>query len=185
MHLKHGMVCVNATVCLFSRAECQKCHGRPGSTRSAYSNFIVLSRLTSLSGLQSFNLMRSAGCLSDQPTNSYCFVEAAHSTNPSDLFYYQLPLGISLPNNTTPSCSSCAKSLLSLYAQALQSASKGTLADLQKTYLSGEEVAVAQCGAGYAEASAVTGGAVGRQIWHAGVSLTAILLTWVVLLLAP
>jgi len=137
--------------------------------------------MQALQGLQSFNLMRSAGCLQDQSTNAYCFVEAAHSTNPSDLFFYQLPLGISLPNNTTPSCSTCAKSLLAIYSQALQSAPKGTLADLQKTYLSGEEVAVAQCGAGYAQASAITGGALGRQTWHAGVSLTAILLTWVVL----
>jgi hypothetical protein len=131
--------------------------------------------------------MHSAGCLPDQATNTYCYVEAAHSTNPSDLYFFQLPIGIPLPNNTTPSCSSCTKSLLGLYAQALENAPQGTLADLEKTYASGEQVAVGQCGSGYAQASATTGGALGRATWNTAVSLslTAILLTWVVLSLAP
>jgi len=137
-----------------------------------------------LQGLQAFDLMRTAGCLPDQTTNTYCFVEAAHSSNPADLYFYQLPIGISLPNGTTPSCSSCAKSLLALYSQALQNATKGTLDDLQKTYASGATLADKQCGAGYAQASA-TGGALGRETWSAAVSMTAILLTWVVLLSVP
>ena len=128
--------------------------------------------------------MRNAGCLPDQTTNSYCFVEAAHSTNPSDLYFYQLPIGISFPNNTTPSCSSCTKSLLGLYAQALGSASAGTLTDLQKSYPSGEKVAVAQCGAGYAQ-SLVSGSVLSRDTWSAALSLTAILLAPVMLWLVP
>jgi len=134
-----------------------------------------------LQGLQSFNLMRNAGCLPDQTTNAYCFVEAAHSSNPSDLYYYQLPSGIAFPNNTSPSCSSCTKSLLGLYSQALQNASKGSLTDLQSTYKSGEQVAVAQCGEAYAQVTATTGGALGRGMCNAFVGLTALLLTWVVL----
>jgi len=113
-----------------------------------------------LQGLEAFDLMRSAGCLPDQITNSYCFVEAAHSTDPSDLYFYQLPIGIPLPNSTTPSCSSCTKSLMGLYSQALESAPKGSLADLRTTYNSAQASAVAQCGSGYAQATMITSGAI-------------------------
>jgi len=134
-----------------------------------------------LQALQAFNMMYTAGCLPDQSSNAYCFVDAAHATNPSDLYFFQLPMGISLPNNTTPSCSSCTKSLMALYAQSLENAPKGTLTYLEKTYPSGQKVAVAQCGASYAQALAVTGSAVGRQTWSFAVGLPAILLTWVML----
>ena len=140
-----------------------------------------LSQLKIPSALQAFNMMYTAGCLPDQSSNAYCFVDAAHATNPSDLYFFQLPMGISLPNNTTPSCSSCTKSLMALYAQSLENAPKGTLTYLEKTYPSGQKVAVAQCGASYAQALAVTGNAVGRQTWSFAVGLPAILLTWVML----
>jgi hypothetical protein len=117
-----------------------------------------LMAVTTLQSLQAFDLMRTAGCLPDQVTNSYCYVEAAHSTDPSDLYFYQLPIGIPLPNNTTPSCSSCTKSLMGLYVQALESAPKGTLADLQSTYASAQLLAVAQCGSGYAQSTVKTSG---------------------------
>jgi hypothetical protein len=129
--------------------------------------------------------MRTAGCLPDQTSNAYCYVEAAHSPNPSDLYFYQLPMGIALPPNTTPSCSSCTKSLLALYAQTLENAPKGTLTDLQKTYSSGERVAVAQCGASYAQALATANGAAGRGTLSTGASLMAVLLAWVMLSLVP
>lgn len=109
-------------------------------------------------GLQAFDLMRTAGCLPDQVTDSYCYVEAAHSTDPSDLYFYQLPNGIPLPNNTTPSCSSCTKSLMGLYVQALENTPKDTLADLQSTYARAQLLAVAQCGSGYAQSAVKTSG---------------------------
>jgi hypothetical protein len=122
--------------------------------------------------------MRTAGCLPDQATNAYCYVEAAHSTDPSDLYYYQLPIGIPLPKSTVPSCSGCTKSLLALYSQALQNAAPGTLSNLQNTYASGANLAVAKCGAGYAQASATGGGVLGREARSAAVSLIAMFLTW-------
>lgn len=139
---------------------------------------------TIYSGLQAFDLMRSAGCLPDQITDSYCYVEAAHSTDPSDLYFYQLPIGLPLPNNTTPSCSSCTKSLMNLYVQALESAPKGTLAYLQSTYQSAQALAVAQCGSGYAQSVVKISGAaasartLGRFV---GISFTTI--SWVLVLI--
>jgi len=134
-----------------------------------------------LQGLQAYDLMRTAGCLADQVTNSYCYVEAAHSSDPSDLYFYELPIGIPLPNKTTPSCSSCGKSLMGLYAQAVESAPEGTLADLKSTYGKAQALAVAQCGSGYAQSTSATSGAVAaRQIFSIGVlSLATIPWIWV------
>ncbi|EIN08372.1 hypothetical protein PUNSTDRAFT_134758 [Punctularia strigosozonata HHB-11173 SS5] len=72
-----------------------------------------------LKGLLAFPVMRQAGCLADQTTNTYCYLEAVRNTNPSDVFYYQLPLGLAVPNNTKPTCSACTKSLMSLFDAAL------------------------------------------------------------------
>lgn len=115
--------------------------------------------LNTLQGLQAFPLMLTAGCLADQVTNTYCYVEAAHAASPADLFFYQLPQGLPLPNGTQPSCSSCVKSLMAAYATALEGDSEG-LGDLRSVYGAAEQKAVAQCGAGYAQSTAsVAGGA--------------------------
>ena len=128
--------------------------------------------------------MRDASCLTDQVTNAYCFVEAAQSSNPADLYFYQLPIGIPLPNTTTATCSSCTKSLMGLYAQALGKAQKGTLTDLQSTYSSAEHLAVGQCGSGYAVIATVTSGA-GMNIGSLWVGFVAVLFSWALLSRSP
>lgn len=37
-----------------------------------------------------YNIMRQAGCTKDATMQRYCFVEAAATTDPSSLYYYQL-----------------------------------------------------------------------------------------------
>jgi hypothetical protein len=71
-------------------------------------------------GFQLYEPMRQAGCLVDNSTNSYCFLEAVASASPSDLYFYQLPYGDLLPNNTVPSCSSCIKAVLAIYGQVVE-----------------------------------------------------------------
>jgi hypothetical protein len=95
--------------------------------------------------------MAKTGCLPDPATNSYCVVEAVFNTNPSDLYFYQLPLGTSLPNSTSPSCSACTKTMMGYYASALQNETKGTLTGLEDTYAAAANLAVAKCGQGYAQ----------------------------------
>lgn len=161
MSHNHGLVRIDITKCVLDRIGRTERHGNGHFTRYTAFNIGAPHFLRSIihSGLQAFDLMYNAGCLPDQVTDSYCYVEAAHSTDPSDLYFYQLPIGIPLPNNTSPSCSSCTKSLMSLYAQALESAPKDTLADLISTYESAQILAVAQCGTGYAQSVAKTSGA--------------------------
>ena len=107
-------------------------------------------------GLQAYSLMRDAACLVDQSTNAYCYVSATHNPNPSDLYFYQLPLGISLPSTTEPSCSACTKSLMQLFSLA------NNVTALEGTYGGAAAVADGTCGEGYVKQTlAGSGGARG------------------------
>lgn len=112
------------------------------SSDLANKNAMVVSLLN---GLQSYALLRNAACLPDPSTNTYCYIEAVHNTNPSDLFFYQLPLGKGLPSDITPSCSACTKSVMGLFSQAQN------LTALSSTYGPAAKIAVSQCGQGYVE----------------------------------
>jgi hypothetical protein len=72
-----------------------------------------------LIGFQLYEPMRQAGCLINNSTNSYCFLEAVANSTPSDLYFYQLPYGNLLPNGTVPSCSSCIQNVLSIYGHVV------------------------------------------------------------------
>ncbi|KAJ7185698.1 hypothetical protein C8R46DRAFT_937293 [Mycena filopes] len=101
--------------------------------------------------LNAFDLMRSAGCLADPTTNTYCYLDAVRNSNPSDTYFYSIPLGISMPNNTIASCSACTKSLMTLYYGALNNDSMSAgLSGLHETYASAAKIAVADCGTAYA-----------------------------------
>jgi len=109
--------------------------------------------------------MRTAACLANQRTSSYCFVDAvaaAFNGVPSDIYFYQLPLGTSLPGTKTQqgikmtaTCSTCVRSLMDLYSQYLPRASGGGGLDngtellIQRTYGDASAFVGKQCGTGY------------------------------------
>ena len=99
-----------------------------------------------LTGLQAYVSMRASACLVNQVSGAYCFVESVHSANPSDFFYYGIPLGTPVPNTTgsQPSCDACTQSVMRLYVQAITS-----VPALEETYPSAAQMANKQCGAGY------------------------------------
>ncbi|KAJ7152253.1 hypothetical protein C8R43DRAFT_1003906 [Mycena crocata] len=101
--------------------------------------------------LNAFGLMRSAGCLVDPSTDTYCYLDAVRNSNPSDTYFYSVPLGFTIPNNTIASCSACTKSLMTLYYGALSNSTLSSgLTGLQKSYDSAAKIAVADCGTAYA-----------------------------------
>ncbi|KAJ7065044.1 hypothetical protein C8F01DRAFT_1129242 [Mycena amicta] len=110
--------------------------------------------------LDAYGVMRSAGCLIDPTTNTYCYLDAVHNSNPSDTYFYSLPLGVSIPNNTIASCSACTKSLMTLYYGALRNSSTAPgLSSLKATYPSAAKIAVADCGTAYATLATAQSGA--------------------------
>ena len=79
--------------------------------------------LTPRAGLLAYPLMRTAGCLASTAANTYCYLAAAASPAPADLYAFSLALGAPLPPASAPSCDACGRSLFALYAGALSAAS--------------------------------------------------------------
>lgn len=128
-----------------------------------------------LTGLLVYSLMRNVGCQSNPSTNVYCYISAAMNTNPSDLYFYQLPFGISLPNNTTPSCSACTKTIMDLYLSAVSGTDPNTTdatvrASLSKTYASASQLSVNVCGNNYVQTTAAVNG--GKHLVNYGFGWT-------------
>ncbi|KAI0250670.1 hypothetical protein BJV78DRAFT_1127732 [Lactifluus subvellereus] len=100
--------------------------------------------LQALASLQTYSLMREVACLPDKNTSAYCYIEAASSSNPADLYIYSLPFGMPLPNNTAPACSDCSKSVMTLFgAQANQTDG------LKQTYNAAIDRISSKCGANF------------------------------------
>ncbi|KAJ3897925.1 hypothetical protein F5879DRAFT_679935 [Lentinula edodes] len=111
--------------------------------------------VSTLQALNAYSLTQSAGCLNDPSTDSYCYVKAVHNTNPSDLYFYSLVSGVSISNSTTLTCSTCTKSLMSLYVNALN-VNASQLMELASVYASAEALASSSCGSSYAQVSTNT-----------------------------
>ncbi|CUA76744.1 hypothetical protein RSOLAG22IIIB_02214 [Rhizoctonia solani] len=122
--------------------------------------------LEALNGFKTYDLMRQAGCLVNQRSNAYCFVESVASSSPVDTYFYALPLGTPVPQKSTPSCSPCIKSLMSLYAD---SATDKSL-PLSKVYSAAQQLAADSCGAEYAR-SVATNGATRNMVTTVSVTL--------------
>ncbi|KAG6916150.1 hypothetical protein DXG01_008202 [Tephrocybe rancida] len=134
-----------------------------------------------LQDLRAYSLFREVGCLTDPTANTYCYMNAVRSSDPSDLYFYGLPLGIALPKSTKPSCSACTRSLMSTYSAALSDpAQAAVLTGLKKTYADSAALAVAQCGSGYADTTLDSGAA--SALLHGRSWLTALILLLGVLL---
>lgn len=107
-----------------------------------------------MTGLEAYTLLHNTACLPDQTTNTYCYIEAVNNSNPADLYFYSLPLGIAVPQNITPSCSACTKSVMSLYAQ-----DTANLSALGEVYNGAATVANKACGEGYVQITSVSNSA--------------------------
>ncbi|KAH9962965.1 hypothetical protein BC827DRAFT_1196186 [Russula dissimulans] len=107
--------------------------------------------MQALASLESFSLMRDVACLVNQNTSTYCYVEATGSNNPSDLYFYTLPFGLALPNDTTLSCSSCTKDVMALF-RSQENVTDG----LKQTYNAAARLASSKCGSTYVSAIATS-----------------------------
>ncbi|KAF4618585.1 hypothetical protein D9613_010091 [Agrocybe pediades] len=129
-----------------------------------------------LQGLNAFSVMHDAACLTSPGTNSYCYVNAVRNSNPADLYYYQLPLGIGIPKvSTSLTCSQCSVSVMRVYASALTDLSTAPLlTGLKSTYDDAASYSAQVCGANFAQASFSSGAAAGhlkrRTSWTSSVT---------------
>jgi hypothetical protein len=134
--------------------------------------------------LNAFQLMFNAACAMDPQANTYCYIDAVANTSPADLYLYQLPIGIDLPDKTTNfSCSPCSQGLLSLYAQHLSNSTlDDPLTGLKETYETSANVVNAACGTNFAE-TGVSSGALALSLSHGiGIVFAAVLGVWTLIL---
>ncbi|KAI0327538.1 hypothetical protein GY45DRAFT_1256727 [Cubamyces sp. BRFM 1775] len=131
-----------------------------------------------VAGLAAYDLMREVGCQTDALTNTYCYVEAAQA-HPADLYLYALPLGLGLPNQTVPSCTSCVKNMMQKFV------SDGlNLSALRETYPSAATVLNSACGGDFAStiAESDTSGASRAAALGGGWTVPALAASWAVVL---
>lgn len=144
VRVQHGLVYIKHSRCLFPRKKRTKSNG----VTSACWYFSHATRFwrssNRFAGLQLYSLMREVACTADPSLSVYCYVEAASSSNPSDMYFYSLPFGTPLPNNTTPSCSTCTRSIMNLFANAT-----GSVDGLKQTYDGAAALTSSHCGSSY------------------------------------
>lgn len=98
-------------------------------------------------GLIAYQVVYGATCLKDEESSVYCFGDAVtNTTNPSNTYFYFLPLNSSLPGATSPTCSGCLQDTMQIYHVATANR-KQPIAD---TYEGAAQVVDVLCGTGFA-----------------------------------
>lgn len=101
-------------------------------------------------GLIAYQVVYSATCLKDDDTAVYCFGNAVtNTTNPSETYFYYLPLNSSLPGGTNPTCDGCLKDTMQIY----QIATANRRQPIAYTYQSAASQVNTMCGPTFANAS--------------------------------
>lgn len=108
--------------------------------------------LQAYSGLKAYEPLYHAGCMMDEQSNDYCFVDAVtNASSPSSVYIYYLPLGISLPSTTVPSCSTCMQDTMAIFANAASDATQPVSGD----YSAAAQLIDTTCGAKFVNASVI------------------------------
>ncbi|KAK1984818.1 hypothetical protein LZ30DRAFT_779567 [Colletotrichum cereale] len=67
-------------------------------------------------GLKSYEMLYKATCLTDPDTSMYCFANAVTNlTTPSNVYFYYLPLNLTLPASANPTCGSCLRRTMDIF----------------------------------------------------------------------
>ena len=90
-----------------------------------------------------YQAVYSATCLRDRDTSQYCFANAVTNlTTSSNVYFYFLPLNLTLPSSTIPSCSSCMQRTMNVY----QNAAANRKQPIAETYALAAQQVNAVCG---------------------------------------
>jgi len=101
-------------------------------------------------GLLAYKPMYQASCLKNSNSKSYCFADAiTNSSSPSDNYIYYLPLNISLPGGSLPTCNSCLQSTMAVF----EAASADRASALASNYVNAAMQVNVNCGPNFVNAS--------------------------------
>lgn len=124
--------------------------------------------------------MYSAACAQDPRSDAYCYIEAAANSSPADLYLYQLPFGIDLPNSAANfSCSTCSQGLLGIYADNLNNKTLANDLDkLGETYKGAASIVNAACGSNFARTTLTNGASMSQLPYVIVIPLTLFFCFW-------
>jgi hypothetical protein len=101
-------------------------------------------------GLRAYQTLYTASCLRNPTTSAYCFADAiTNSSAPTDSYIYYLPLNISLPGGSQPTCDTCLVNTMAVFEAATANRSSSIADD----YASAAEQINVQCGPGFVNTS--------------------------------
>jgi hypothetical protein len=127
-------------------------------------------------GLLAYKPLYTATCLKNQISKSYCFAEAiTNASNPSDNYLYYLPLNITLPGGSQPTCNSCLQNTMAVYSAATADRTSALASD----YVNAAMQVNVNCGPTFTNASlaaAATSGASPTPILGHNYGLIALVL---------
>lgn len=107
-------------------------------------------------GLVAYQVVYAATCLKDEDTSVYCFGDAVtNTTNPSNVYFYNLPLNDSLPQATNPTCNECLQNTMEIYHVATANRRQ----PIASTYEGAAQLVDSICGTGFSNvtlAAAIT-----------------------------
>lgn len=103
-----------------------------------------------------------------------------NATSPTNSYVYYLPLGVSLPGTTAPSCSSCLQDTMSVFASAATNRSQ----PVSKVYTTAAAMIDLTCGAGFVNSSGpVTPSTGAASLVSGGLGSIALLVSLVIVLI--
>jgi hypothetical protein len=115
-------------------------------------------------GLLAYQTLYSASCLRNPTTSAYCFADAVtNSSSSTDSYIYYLPLNVSLPGGSQPTCNSCLKNTMAVF-DAATADRKNAIAS---NYIAAATQVNVQCGPDFVNASlaaAVASGSPGALV---------------------
>lgn len=101
-------------------------------------------------GMISYQVLYSASCLKDAESSQYCFGNAiTNLSTPANAYFYYLPLNISLPGSSMPSCNTCLKNTLTVF----RAASSNRDQPIANTYVAAAQQVDELCGSDFANAT--------------------------------
>ncbi|ROT36002.1 hypothetical protein SODALDRAFT_282703 [Sodiomyces alkalinus F11] len=94
-------------------------------------------------GLTTYEMLYAATCLQNPETSMYCYASAVtNQTNASNVYFYLLPLNMSLPGSATPTCNWCLGETMAI----LQAASADRAQPIANSYESAARQVNTVCG---------------------------------------
>ncbi|RDA83477.1 hypothetical protein CP532_7040, partial [Ophiocordyceps camponoti-leonardi (nom. inval.)] len=102
-------------------------------------------------GLRAYRTLYAASCLEDG--GAYCFARSVSNlSDPSDSYLYFIPLGMSLPGGSTPSCNGCTRDVMNIYHAS--AANRGLV--VSEKYAEAAQQINVVCGPGFVNATLPT-----------------------------